>query len=178
MLAERTWARHYGSDEERIAAGLPPRPKVWFWIEAVIEDEDRDAGWSRHADVYGPEDRYRVWETESQAQAAANDATSELKLASTADAAYDGIAFAVRTGERPEWAVSAVLADGRWIAFAMTFEDKVRRALQMASDALEPALADDDEHVEPGSQLAAEIAAHKAVNEVLRDMQEGGKENR
>ncbi|MCY4511645.1 MAG: hypothetical protein OXG35_32470 [Acidobacteria bacterium] len=46
---------------------------------------------------------------------------------------------------------------------------KVRRALQMASDALEPALADDDEHVEPGSQLAAEIEAHRAVNEALRE---------
>ena len=49
--------------------------------------------------------------------------------------------------------------------------DKVKRALQMASDALEPALADADEHVEPGSQLAAEIAAHKAVNDVLADLQ-------
>ena len=47
--------------------------------------------------------------------------------------------------------------------------DKVRQALQMASDALEPALADDDEFVAPGSQLEAEIEAHKAVNEALRE---------
>ena len=47
--------------------------------------------------------------------------------------------------------------------------NKMKRALQMASDGLEPALADDHEHVEPGSQLAAQIEAHRAVNEALRE---------